>query len=69
MSEDRAKLLLEMDAQKQEQFFYDPQSMRGRGRGRGDRGRRGFQQHRADPRKDCWFCLATPNIEKHLLAR
>jgi len=58
------------------QFFYDQSytGERGRGRGRGKRiyqdgGRGGQNQKRQfqGPPSACWFCLASPEVEKHLV--
>jgi hypothetical protein len=65
------------------QFFYDTNytgernNYRGRGRG-GGRGKRGFEgdgrggghpakRHQQGPPSACWFCLASPEVEKHLV--
>jgi len=44
----------------QQQFFFASS-----GQGRGARRR---QQPKVPPRMDCWFCLASPSCEKHLIA-
>ena len=33
------------------------------------RGRGGRHKDPVPPRRDCWFCLATPSVEKHLITR
>lgn len=54
------------------QFFYDMNSFGGdRGRKRHQAGGQGGQNKRP-PRRDidqekCWFCLSSPNVEKHLV--
>lgn len=65
------------------QFFYDTsytgeRGGRGGGRGRGGRGKRPYHQGHGDgppngkrsqqgPPSACWFCLASPEVEKHLV--
>ncbi|CAG7832388.1 unnamed protein product, partial [Allacma fusca] len=60
------------------QFFYDTSytgQPRGRGAKRHQEGRGGWQGKRGrdgpseprQPQKPCWFCLASPEVEKHLV--
>uniref|UniRef100_A0A8C7RJQ2 CWF19-like protein 1 n=1 Tax=Oncorhynchus mykiss TaxID=8022 RepID=A0A8C7RJQ2_ONCMY len=53
------------------QFFFDlGKKQRGGGRGQGGRGRKrpsdGDGQNQGQP-SPCWFCLASPQVEKHLV--
>lgn len=59
--------------QESQQYFYDMNSFGGEGgrkRGQGDNHQGG--QNKRPPRREfdqekCWFCLSSPNVEKHLV--
>lgn len=64
LSLDRVKELEQQSAEKS-QFFYQQTSTHNADSHHERRGRR--RRDPIQPRTECWFCLATPTIEKHLI--
>ncbi|KAJ6654040.1 hypothetical protein lerEdw1_007549 [Lerista edwardsae] len=71
--ENRAQLMAQAEAEPASQFFFDLSSERqGKRRAGGGGGGEGRQPKRPPcrpplPTAACWFCLASPEVEKHLV--